>query len=274
MRRIVLPRCRVRPSMNNFAFADANGRPLASAYYTARLPSGAVLHGTPDSQGRPGRYETEDAQSMHIFIPVIEGGGVMPDALGAAVTNTDPNSCVVVRSGRLCKPWAASSQILTFMAVWESGRLNGITRVFRSGHPHIDVPVSEGFILVVYPDNHGNPTVGCGHLVLPEDNLHLGQTISIERARKFLKKDLQRAEHAINSKVHVPLFQHEYDALASISFNAGAGHAADELTRCVNQGNYGNMPDYIEHFRRGSSLHQRRKAEARVFSKGVYDASH
>lgn len=198
----------------------------------------------------------------------------MPDALGTAVTNTVPNSCVVVHSDRLCKPWVASSQISTFLAVWESGRLNGITRIFHSDRSHIDVPVSEGFILVVYPDDRGNPTVGCGHLVLPEDNLHLGQTVSVQRAREFLKKDLRRTERAINAKVHVPLFQYEYDALVSISFNAGAGHAADELTHRVNQGDYRNIPNYIKGFRCSSSLHQRRETEARVFSEGVYDASH
>ncbi|MBC8748669.1 MULTISPECIES: lysozyme [Paraburkholderia] len=198
----------------------------------------------------------------------------MPDALGSAVTNTTPNSCVVVQSSRLCKPWVASSQISTFMAVWESGRLNGVTRIFHSDHSHIDAPVSEGFILLVYPDDRGNPTVGCGHLVLPEDNLRLGQTISVQRAREFLKKDLKRTERAINSKVHVPLFEYEYDALVSISFNAGAGHAADELTRRVNQGDYENIPDYIKSFRCGPSLRHRRRTEARIFFEGVYDASH
>lgn len=198
----------------------------------------------------------------------------MPDALANVVTNTNPNSNVNVQTPRLAKPWVASSQILNFIAVWESGRLNGTTRIYYSNHTHLDVPVSEGFILVVYPDDRGNPTVGCGHLVLPEDNLHLGQAISVEQARDLLKKDLRRTEHGINLKVNVPLHQYEYDALVSVTFNTGAGHALDSLARRVNQGDYENVPDFIKDFRANASLRQRRRSEARVFSDGVYDASH
>ncbi|WP_184007597.1 MULTISPECIES: glycoside hydrolase family protein [unclassified Paraburkholderia] len=89
-----------------------------------------------------------------------------------------------------------------------------------------------------------------------------------------MKKDLRRTERAINAKVHVPLFQYEYDALVSISFNAGAGHAAEELMHRVNQGGYRNIPNYIKGFRCSSILRQRRETEARVFSERVYDASH
>ncbi|SDQ93880.1 hypothetical protein SAMN05445850_2191 [Paraburkholderia tuberum] len=51
-----------------FTLHDANGRPLASTYYTVRLLSGALHRGTTDSQGRTERYETEGAQSMHIYL--------------------------------------------------------------------------------------------------------------------------------------------------------------------------------------------------------------
>lgn len=199
----------------------------------------------------------------------------MPDAIAAAVTNTNPNSCVTVQLCRLGKPWIASSQILTFMAIWESGRFEGVTRIFFSNRTHIDVPVSEGMILLVYRDDQGNPTVGCGHLVVPDDNLHVGQTISAKRARELLKNDLHRTESAINSKVHVPLFQHEYDALVSVLFNAGAGNAADEMAHRINQGDYENISNYITGFRcRNPRLRQRRQSEARVFSKEIYDAAH
>ncbi|WP_409259510.1 MULTISPECIES: glycoside hydrolase family protein [unclassified Paraburkholderia] len=46
---------------------------------------------------------------------------------------------------------------------------------------------------------------------------------------------MRRTERAINAKVHVPLFQYVYDALVSVSFNAVADHAADELTHRENQ---------------------------------------
>jgi lysozyme len=198
----------------------------------------------------------------------------MAQPLATAITNTNPNSCVQVQTDRLCKPWAASNEILSFIAEWESGRMNGMTRIFFQDHSHIDAPVSEGFIVLVYADSAGNPTVGCGHLVLPGDHLQVGQTITVERAREFLKKDLRRMEGALNAKIHVPLFQREYDALVSVIFNSGPGQAADELAVIVNQGDYENVPDSIKDFRCGTRLRPRRRSEARIFAEGVYDATH
>jgi lysozyme len=101
----------------------------------------------------------------------------MPDALGTAVTNTDPNSCVTVQSGRLCKPWHLSQDGCTFMAVLESGVVNGIN--------FLGLPVVDRFIVKVYDDGFGIPTVGLGHRVLPQDHLRLGDVISVQRARDF-----------------------------------------------------------------------------------------
>ncbi|QXE07299.1 lysozyme [Paraburkholderia sprentiae WSM5005] len=199
----------------------------------------------------------------------------MPDALGSALTDTNPNSLITLRSDRLGKPWKASDKIKTFIGIWESGRMEGTTRIVYTDRSHIDVPVSGGMILVVYRDDRGNPTVGCGHLVLPDDNLQLGQTITVARARDLLEKDLQRMEGAINRNVKVPLHQYEYDALVSICFNAGGGGAAVEIAHRVNQGDYQSVPHYITGFRcRNPRLRQRRSTEARVFAQGVYDATH
>ncbi|MBB5404988.1 lysozyme [Paraburkholderia youngii] len=199
----------------------------------------------------------------------------MPDAIGRALTDTNPNSCVDLRCDRHGKPWKASDKIKTFMGIWESGRMEGTTRIFRADHSHIDVPVSGGMILVVYRDDRGNPTVGCGHLVLPEDNLQVGQTITVARARDLLEKDLKRMEEAMNRNVRVLLHQYEYDALVSICFNAGGGAAAIEIAGRVNQGDYQNIAEYIITFRcRNPRLRQRRITEARVFAQGIYDATH
>lgn len=199
----------------------------------------------------------------------------MTQPLATAITNTNPDSCVTVHCDRYGKPWTASNEIKTFMGIWESGRMEGKTRIYFPDHTHIDVPVSEGMILLVYRDDKGNPTVGCGHLVLPEDNLQVGQMITAERARTYLDKDLRRTEHAVNLKVKVPLKQHEYDSLVSIAFNSGAGHAADELANRINRGDYENIPSFITTFRcRNPRLQQRRRSEARLFGQGIYDANH
>ncbi|WP_229013516.1 lysozyme [Paraburkholderia gardini] len=153
--------------------------------------------------------------------------------------------------------------------------MNGMTRIFYSNHTHIDAQVMDGMILQVYLDDQGNPTVGCGHLVLPNDNLHVGQIISLERARDLLRHDLQQVQSRLNSLVMVPLFQYEYDAMVSVVFNAGAGGAVRELADEVNHGHYEMMPAFICRFHaRNPRLRQRRESEARLFKAGIYDAQH
>lgn len=83
----------------------------------------------------------------------------------------------------------------------------------------------EGYRTTVYRDSLGKPTVGVGHLVLPEDNLKVGDTISKERVMAFLDKDAmnawnaaqkQAAEAGISSQCFVV-------ALGSVNYQLGTG---------------------------------------------------
>ncbi|MBC8748733.1 GH24 family phage-related lysozyme (muramidase) [Paraburkholderia sp. WC7.3g] len=191
----------------------------------------------------------------------------MSDALGAALTDTNPNSLVILQSDRIGKPWHVSPDGLSFTAVWESGALNGVYR----GHQ-----VTEGFILKAYRDNVGIPTVGCGHRIVPADRIEVGQVISLERARAFRRRNVTEVERRLNAGVKVPLFQFEYDALVSIVYNCGSGDGASEIIRKVNTGHYDDMHGFILTYRVGTNrgVKNRRIAEARLFVSGVYDASH
>ena len=51
----------------------------------------------------------------------------------------------------------------------------------------------EGLELKVYLDSVGKPTVGIGHLVLPEDKLKLGDVITEARAKEFFDIDIAKA---------------------------------------------------------------------------------
>ncbi|MGF6855218.1 hypothetical protein [Paraburkholderia sp. CI3] len=51
-----------------FTLTDTGGKVLPDTYYTARLPSGALVHGITDLQGRTKRYQTEGARSIRLFI--------------------------------------------------------------------------------------------------------------------------------------------------------------------------------------------------------------
>ncbi|WP_322028449.1 lysozyme [Paraburkholderia sp. J76] len=183
----------------------------------------------------------------------------MPDPLGSAETNTDPNSCVNLQSGRICKPWTISADGVTFMAVLESGVLNGT---------YMGLPVVDGMILEVYVDSKGYPTVALGHKVRPEDKLKVGDKITIERAREFTKENFDECESAINRRIKVPLNQYEYDALVSIAYNAGPAGGIAKLVDKVNTGSYAAIPAYIKTYR-AHGIEWRRALEARLLKQGT-----
>ena len=53
----------------------------------------------------------------------------------------------------------------------------------------------EGFRLCVYADSKGLPTVGYGHLVLPEDALCIGDHITVGQADSYFNQDIHTAKY-------------------------------------------------------------------------------
>jgi lysozyme len=183
----------------------------------------------------------------------------------AGPTNTTVDSVKTGSTARLGKPWKISEDLLPFLGTWENGVMNGKNFAHQM--------VTNGFILQVYNDSRGLPTVGCGHLVVAADKLKLGKKITEARAKELLKNDLSDAENAVNRNVKVPLHQHEYDALVSLTFNTGS-HGALKLFAAVNSGKYESIPATIEKYRTGGGNEGRRSSEAKLFKSGVYDAIH
>lgn len=205
----------------------------------------------------------------------------MTEPLATAMTNTDPYSCVTVQCSRIGKPWKLSPQGITFMAVLESGILNGTYHHVVHGQA-TNLTVAQGFILRVYDDGTGIPTVGLGHRVLPQDDLHIGDVITLDRAKALFRRDREPVESAINQDVHVPLHQYEYDALVSVLFNTGPNHRPHDpwpgtrsqyLAHFLNHGEYDRMHGVIRGFI-ANIVASRRQREARLFDTGVYDATH
>lgn len=185
--------------------------------------------------------------------------------IAAGPTNTTTDSVKTGSTARLGKPWKVSENLLPFLGTWENGVMNGKNFAHQM--------VTNGFILQVYNDSRGLPTVGCGHLVVDADKLKLGKKITEERAKELLKSDLAKAENAVNRNVKVPLHQHEYDALVSLAFNTGGG-GASKLFSAVNAGKYESIPATIEKYRTGGGNEGRRASEAKLFKSGIYDADH
>lgn len=107
-----------------------------------------------------------------------------------------------------------SSLGLDFIRVWESGSLT-------KNH------------LTPYDDNKGFCTIGVGHLIDGKRScatLKSGSAqydkykdgITVEQENALFAKDVKRIVNAILPSIHVPLHQHEFDAIMSLAFNTGA----------------------------------------------------
>lgn len=84
---------------------------------------------------------------------------------------------------------------------------------------------SEGYRLDVYLDSRGLLSVGIGHLVVPADNLKLGNIIKPDRLNQFFAKDIAIAFNAGKSQAK-ELNKYEPDmiaALTEVNFQLGTG---------------------------------------------------
>lgn len=77
----------------------------------------------------------------------------------------------------------------------------------------------EGFVPVKYIDAAGFPTIGYGHLIRPGEVFE--GALSPERAKALLVADMRTSERGVNKLVGPPLWQHQFDALVSFTFNLG-----------------------------------------------------
>ena len=140
----------------------------------------------------------------------------------------------------------------------------------------------EGFRGELYNDAAGHCTIGYGHLVhhgaidgSEPDEFKRG--ITEARARELLRDDAATAAAAVRRLVAVPLDQGQFDALASFTFNLGAGNLAEStLRKKLNKGRYDAVPSELARWNKAggkvlAGLTRRREAEGRLFSHGTYE---
>jgi lysozyme len=179
-------------------------------------------------------------------------------------TNTITASVKTGTTERLGKPWSVSDNLLQFLGGIENGVADGKNFAHQT--------VTGGFILTVYNDSKELATVGCGHLVVKSDGLKVGDQISLDKAKGFLKTDIAHAQKAVNDLVSIPLYQYEYDALVSVTYNTGRA-GATPLINFVNKGRYADIPSVIKKAKPVGN-EWRRDLESSLFKTGIYDASH
>lgn len=131
---------------------------------------------------------------------------------------------------------------------------------------------AEGLRLDAYPDpgTGGEPiTIGIGHT----GGVKLGDHITAEEAREYLRRDLDEAEDVVRRRVNVKLTQGQFDALVSFVFNVGPwAFAGSTLLRKLNARDYAGAAAEFGRWTHAAGkvlpgLVKRRAAERELFLK-------
>ena len=89
----------------------------------------------------------------------------------------------------------------------------------------------EGLRLKSYLCDGGLWTIGWGTTIMNGVKVKKGDIITIEQAEQFLKRDLQKFENIVNTRINVALNQNQFDALVSHTYNTGG---SDTLFNLIN----------------------------------------
>ena len=146
---------------------------------------------------------------------------------------------------------------------------------------HYEQGPDGGFAKKRYYCSSGKPTIGWGHVILPEEKAELWDaTIDAAKADSILAKDLIKYEASVKKLVKVKLTQNQFDALVSFCLNAGEGSlAASTLLKKVNAGLHAEVPAEFLKWKYGTDpktkqkielkgLLYRRQTEALLYDKG------
>ena len=137
------------------------------------------------------------------------------------------------------------------------------------------IKAHEGLRLEAYPDaGYGwdRATIGYGHTSQAGPPIVTrGMKITAVQAEQILRDDLRKFEGYVTSAVHVPLNQHQFDALVSFTFNLGPGNLkSSTLLRKLNYGDYAGAADEFGRWNKSNGkvlagLTKRRAAERALF---------
>lgn len=133
----------------------------------------------------------------------------------------------------------------------------------------------EGFSPAVYICPAGYPTIGYGHVVMPEEKERFKAGITKEEAEDLLITDLMRFEKRIKPLIKVEITEPMLDAIISFSYNTGIGaFQRSTLRQKLNRGEFMDTADEFLKWtyaggQRLRGLLLRRQAERELFLQGV-----
>ncbi|WP_296223664.1 lysozyme [Ralstonia sp. UBA689] len=140
----------------------------------------------------------------------------------------------------------------------------------------------EKLLLKYYDDDLDYCTAGWGHLVNGKRScrdlgIAVNRPISLAEAERFFRLDISRHEDVVRRAIHVPLHQHEFDALCSLAFNVGdIARVAPMLCHKSNTKRYAEAArEFLDITNRGvPGLVKRRRQEYDMYLNNRYDSTH
>jgi lysozyme len=103
----------------------------------------------------------------------------------------------------------------------------------------------EGYSPVTYKDAAGYDTIGFGHLIRPGEKIE--EPLLGEAAEQLLQQDIQPKVAAVNARVSVPLFQGQFDAVVSWTYNLGEGALKNStMLKKINAARHEEVPGQIK----------------------------
>jgi lysozyme len=132
----------------------------------------------------------------------------------------------------------------------------------------------EGLELEAYLDERGILTIGIGHTsAAGPPQVTQGMKITRAKAEEIFAQDAERFRRECAKAAHIPVHQHELDALASFLFNIGSTNflGSTALAR-LKQGDYAGCAEAMAWWCKPPSLISRRHGEIEQFLHGRYVA--
>lgn len=135
-----------------------------------------------------------------------------------------------------------------------------------SASAFVGIATWESFRSEAYDDGVGVQTIGYG----TTEGVKIGDKITPERALMRLLGDATKFERAVQRCAPVPMFQHEFDAYVSLTYNIGEGaFCGSTLVKKLNAGQYREACDELLRWTRAGGrvlpgLVKRRAAEHKL----------
>jgi lysozyme len=125
-----------------------------------------------------------------------------------------------------------------------------------------------------YRDSEGYWTIGVGHLLSLDKSADFSSLVwTSEKCEQVFAEDLAKYEKAVNDSVHVPLEQHQFDALVSFAHNIGvAGVMNSWVVRDINAGNLEAAIAAFDNWHQPPSIITRRNGEKAQFAGTAFEA--